>query len=244
MAQSHKVAHTNGQRVMRGRTVPRQRSRFPLVMIALVLVAVVLGTMLVSQLSQPAVTVEPFTARVINAPKGTTPEGFAYKGSPDAPITVIEYGDFQCPSCATFATQAEEQFDQLYVETGKVRLIYHDFPLPQHNYAMIAATAARAAGEQGKFWEMHDLLFSRQRQWSNSSNIESLLSSYAEAIGLDRAAFEQALNSEKYTAQLAAAQQQSETRGVQATPTFEVNGQLVSAAELEAAIEAALQANQ
>lgn len=241
MAQPH--TH-KAVRVTRGRTVPKQRSRAPLVIGALVLVALALGTIIVSRLGQPAANVEPFTARVINAPTGTTPEGYAYKGSPDAPVTVIEYGDFQCPSCAAFSQRIEAQFDQQYVETGKVRFIYHDFPLPQHNYAMIAATAARAAGEQGKFWAMHDLLFTRQRGWSNSSNIESLLGSYAAAIGLDRQAFEQALTSEKYTAQLEAAQQQAQTRGVQSTPTFEVNGQLVSAAELQAAVEAALQARQ
>lgn len=237
MAQSHKMAH-----VTRGRTVPKKPTRFPLVVIALTLVALILGTVIVSKLAQPAPTAAPFTARVINAPTGTTVEGYAYKGSPNAPVTVIEYGDFQCPSCATFTRQYEAQFDRQYVETGKVRFIYHDLPLPQHNYAVIAAAAARAAGEQGKFWQMHDLLFTRQRAWSSSSNIQPLLSSYAEAIGLDRAAFEQTLTSEKYTTMLEASRQHAEERGVQATPSFEVNGQLVTTAELESAIESALQA--
>jgi predicted DsbA family dithiol-disulfide isomerase len=89
---------------------------------------------------------------------------------------------------------------------------------------------------------MHDLLFARQRAWSSSSNIQPLLVSYAEAIGLDRQAFEQALTSEKFVPALIAARQQSGQRGVQATPTFEVNGTLVDASQLEAAIEAALQA--
>ena len=157
-------------------------------------------------------------------------------------MTVIEYGDFQCPSCAAFATEQEAALDQRYVETGKVRFIYHDFPLPQHNNAVIAAAAARAAGEQGKFWPMHDLLFARQRECSSSSAIQSLLVSYAEAIGLDRQAFEQALQSETFVPALEAARQQSGQRGVQATPTFEVNGKLVDASQLEAAIAAALQA--
>jgi protein-disulfide isomerase len=188
------------------------------------------------------VPVAPFTARTINAPTGATPEGYAYKGSPDAAVTVIEYGDFQCPSCAAFATQQEAAIDQRYVETGKVRFIYHDFPLPQHDNAVIAAAAARAAGEQGKFWPMHDLLFARQRTWSTSTNIQPLLSSYAEAIGLDRQAFEHVLTSEKYVSALQAARQQSGQRGVQATPTFEVDGTLVDASQLQAAIDAALQA--
>lgn len=237
MAQSQKLAHRS-----RGRALPKKRSRLPLLLIVLAIIILVAGAIIVSKAAPSAVSVTPFTARSINAPTGVTPEGYAYKGSLEAPVTVIEYGDFQCPSCAAFATQQEAAFDQRYIETGKVRFIYHDFPLPQHNNAVIAAAAARAAGEQGKFWPMHDLLFARQRAWSSSSAIQPLLVSYAEAIGLDRQAFEQALTSETFVPALEAARQQSEQRGVQATPTFEVNGRLVDASQLEAAIAAALQA--
>jgi predicted DsbA family dithiol-disulfide isomerase len=90
---------------------------------------------------------------------------------------------------------------------------------------------------------MHDLLFARQRAWSTSNNIQPLLGSYAEAIGLDRQAFDQALTSEKYVAALETARQRAGQRGVQATPTFEVNGTLVDASQLEATIETLLQAN-
>jgi protein-disulfide isomerase len=211
-------------------------------MVVLALVILVAGAIIVSKAAKPAAAVIPFAARTINAPTGVTPEGFAYKGSLDAPVTVIEYGDFQCPACAAFTTQQEAAFDQRYVETGKVRFIYHDFPLLQHEHAVIAAAAARAAGEQGKFWQMHDLLFTRQRAWSSSSDIQPLLVSYAEALGLDRQAFERALTSKTFVAALEAARQQSGQRGVQATPTFDVGGALVDASQLEAAINAALQA--
>lgn len=235
MAQSQKLAHRS-----RGRALRKQRSRLPLIMIALAVVVLVGGAVAVSKLAQPAATVAPFTARTVNAPTGLTPEGYAYKGRLDAPVTVIEYGDFQCPSCAAFTMQQEATIDQRYVETGKVRFIYHDFPLPQHNNAVIAAAAARAAGEQGKFWQMHELLFTRQRAWSTSSDIQPLLGSYAEALGLDRAAFDRALTSEKLVAVLETARQQAGQRGVQATPTFEVNGRLVDTSQLEAAIQALL----
>ena len=102
-------------------------------MIALALGTLLVGAIMVSKVAQPAATVAPFTARTINAPTGVTPEGYAYKGSPDAAVTVIEYGDFQCPSCAAFATQQEAIIDQRYIETGKVRFIYHDLPLLQHD---------------------------------------------------------------------------------------------------------------
>jgi protein-disulfide isomerase len=237
MAQSQHLAHRS-----RGRSLPKKRSRLPLLLSVLALAVLVGGAIIVSRAAQPAVTVTPFTARPINAPTGVTPEGYAYKGKPDAPVMVIEYGDFQCPSCAAFATQQEAAIDQRYVETGKVRFVYHDFPLPQHNNAVIAAAAARAAGAQGKFWPMHDLLFARQRAWSTSIAIQPLLASYAEAIGLDRVAFEQNLTSKTFVAALEAARQQSGQRGIQATPTFEVNGKLVDASQLEAAIVAALPA--
>jgi protein-disulfide isomerase len=210
-------------------------------MIVLALGVLLVGAIVVSRFAQPTPAVTPFTARTINAPTGIPPEGYAYKGNPDAAVTVIEYGDFQCPSCAAFAAQQEAAFDQRYVETGKVRFIYHDLPLPQHNNAVIAAAAARAAGEQGKFWQMHDLLFTRQRAWSASSDIQPLLGSYAEAIGLDRQAFDQALTSEKFVAAVEISGQQAGQRGVQSTPTFEVNGQMVNASQLEAAVEALLQ---
>jgi protein-disulfide isomerase len=105
---------------------------------------------------------------------------------------------------------------------------------------VIAAAAARAAGEQGKYWQMHDLLFARQREWSTSNDIQPLLGGYAEAIGLDRQSFDQAITSGKFVTQLETARQQAGQRGVQATPTFEVNGRLVDASQLEAAIQALL----
>lgn len=238
MAQSQKLVRHG-----RGRAVAQKRSHLPLFAGAAALILLVVGAIVVSNLGyDETAIVSPFTPRALNAPTGTTPDGFAYKGDSDAPVKVIEYGDFQCPSCAAYATQMERQIDRAYVETGKVQFIYHDFPLPQHPHAITVASAARAAGEQGKYWAMHDLLFERQRQWSNRSDILPLLRGYADAIGLDRAVFDKAMEGEKYTTALEAARGAAGQRGVQATPTFDVNGTLVSAAELEGAIEAALQA--
>src|SRR5207248_2211988 len=115
MAQPQNLAHRP-----RGRTLPKKRSRLPLLIIALALIALVAGALIVSKAAQPATTADSFTARTVNAPSGVTPEGYAYKGSLNAPVMVIEYGDFQCPSCAAFATQQEAAIDQRYVETGKV----------------------------------------------------------------------------------------------------------------------------
>ncbi len=227
----------------RGRAIAKRRSPLPLIIIVVALVALVIGAVLVSTRSPSAVSVAPFQPRAVTAPTGLTPEGYAYKGSPDAPVTVTEYGDFQCPSCGDFANKLEPAFETQYVDSGKVRLIYHDFPLPQHEHAILAASAARAAGEQGKFWQMHELLFARQRQWSTAANARALMSGYAGALGLDQKAFDQVLDSGKYTIALQAAAQQSSQRGVNSTPTFDVNGKLVDASQLPAAVEAALQGN-
>lgn len=176
-----------------------------------------------------------------NAPVGTTPEGLYYKGDPDAPVKVVEYSDFQCPACRNFHETLGGQLETAYIETGRVQFIYHDFPLRNaHANAAIAAEAARAAGEQGKFWEMHDVIFARQSEWSTSGNPRRLFATYAEYIGLDRAQFEEALNSGKFTDEVTAAEQAALQAGIPATPTFVVNGTQVNASQLVAAIDAAL----
>jgi protein-disulfide isomerase len=184
----------------------------------------------------------PFTARPLNAPVGTTAEGFYYKGKPDAPVKVVEYADFQCPSCGAFARQSEAAIDSKYVENGKIQMIYHEFPLPQHPNAIPAAEAARCAGDQGKFWPMHDLLFARQSQWENDGNVVPRLTTYATDIGLNRDTFAQCMASGKWTNAVKQAAAAAEQVGVQFTPTFAVDGKQVDASQLEATIDAALKA--
>lgn len=180
----------------------------------------------------------------INAPVGITPEGFYYKGSPDAPVKVIEYSDFQCPGCAQYHTGLGETIETEYIETGKIQFIFHEFPLTSiHPYAIAAAEAARAAGEQGQFWQMHNLLFEKQREWATSMNPTSLFVGYAEQLGLDTDQFAEALRSNKYRNQVQAAEQAAEQAGVQATPTFVINGQQLRSDELIPAIEEALDAS-
>lgn len=84
------------------------------------------------------------------------------KGDKNAPITIVEYSDFECPYCERFVSDAYKQLDEKYIKTGKVKLVFKDFPLSFHPQAPKAAEAARCAGEQGKFWEMHDKLFELQ----------------------------------------------------------------------------------
>lgn len=182
------------------------------------------------------------TVTPVNAPVGQTDDGFWYKGDPDAPVTVIKYSDFQCPSCGFYVQRMSSVIERDYIEQGKVKFVYHEFPLNGHQHAIAAGSAARCAGDQGQFWGMHDLIFQNQDIWSQARTVNNIFSGYAGQLGIDRAAFDQCLSSEKYTPAMTAAAEASIARGVTGTPTFEVNGTLVNMNGLTSAIETALRA--
>jgi protein-disulfide isomerase len=166
------------------------------------------------------------------------------RGNADAPVTVVEYADFQCPACGVFATTMEPGLVKDYIDTGKVRFVYHDFPLPQHANAVPAAEAARCAADQNAFWPYHDLLYAKQAEWENSRQPLALFGSYAEQLKLDRGAFETCFNSHTHQATIMQLYQDSSRGGVNQTPTFVIDGKAYYANELRAAIDAALKAKQ
>ncbi|NTU80554.1 MAG: DsbA family protein [Chloroflexales bacterium] len=178
----------------------------------------------------------------VNAPVGQTAEGFWYKGSPDAKVTVIEYGDYQCPTCAYYEKNLGPIITRDYIETGKVQFIYHEFPLDGHQHSVPSAEAARCAGDQSKFWEMHDMLFANQSQWATLNNVSNVFSGYAGQIGLNRGDFDACMSAGTHRAAVTAAAQDSIAKGITGTPTFNVNGQPVDLNGLPGAIEAALRA--
>ena len=103
-------------------------------------------------------------------------------GPENPELTVVEYSDFQCPFCAEYA----KWMTQLRAKYGdRVRFVFRNYPLADHEWAQFAAQVAYAASLQGKFWEMHDLLFERQDEWASSSDPRPLFDSYAESLGLD-----------------------------------------------------------
>jgi protein-disulfide isomerase len=166
------------------------------------------------------------------------------RGKADAPVTVVEYADFQCPACGDFATTMEAGIVKDYVDTGKVRFVFHDFPLPQHANAIAAAEAARSAADQGAFWPYHDLLYAKQAEWENSPQPLALFAAYAEQLKLDRGKFEAAYNSHMHLATIKQLYQDSSNGGVNQTPTFAIDGKAYYANELRAALDAALKAKQ
>ena len=146
-------------------------------------------------------------------------EGAKVRGAPMAPVTIVEFSDFQCPYCGA----AHPELARLLREfEGQVKLIFKYFPLSAHERAMPAARAAEAAARQGKFWEMHDLLFEHQQALEDAD-----LERYASMLGLDVARFKTDLGSAEVQARIDADRQEGEKLAIAGTPTVYINGRLL-----------------
>jgi len=143
------------------------------------------------------------------------------KGDKEALATLIEYSDFQCPACGSYYPIVKKVTEDL---SAKVRFAYRHFPLPQHKNAKLAATVAEAAGKQGKFWEMHDLIFQNQSDWSEEKNAAVLFAKYAQDIGLDLARFQTDIASDDIKAKIENDYKSGVKAGVNSTPSFFLNG--------------------
>ena len=145
-------------------------------------------------------------------------------GTEAAPVEVTEYSDFECPFCASFATVQMPVIREQLIASGKVRWRYRDFQLPSHRYSRYAALAAQCAGEQGKFWEMHDQLFSHHQWAQTGKNPRSLFRDFARAVGADLDKYDACMDSQRYAGRIDAGLRAGEAVGVRATPSFFVNG--------------------
>ena len=121
-------------------------------------------------------------------------------GSPDAPVKIVEFADFECPACAQFAMLTEPDIRERLVKTGLASVEFYVFPLPMHANTWSASNAAYCANEQGKFWEMHDRLFYTQDLWNtqSTSNPGKKMLGYAADIGLDAGKFEECFDSKRH----------------------------------------------
>ena len=163
------------------------------------------------------------------------------RGQPRAPVTLEEFGDFQCPSCATEA----EVISKLEQDYGpRLRVVWRNFPLAMHAHALEAALAAEAAGLQGHFWEMHDLLYKNQAIWSTASDVRPFFNMYARSLRLDVERFAKDSTSDEVKARVVSDGERGVSRGVKNTPTLFINDREVRTAfspeRLHQAIEAAL----
>lgn len=165
----------------------------------------------------------------------------AVKGNPQAKVTIVEFSDFECPFCGKYYRETEFQIMKDYVDTGKVRYVFRDSPLDFHKSAQKAAEAAECAGEQGKYWEMHDYLFQNQDYLA----VENL-KGYAKDLKLDTTKFNDCLDKSKMAEEVKKDLADSQKYGVSGTPAFFINGKLISGAQpygtFKAEIEAALAA--
>lgn len=167
------------------------------------------------------------------------------RGSTKATITIEEFADFQCPPCGGISSLVKELEKK---NAERLRVVFRHYPLRNHANAVPAALAAEAAGLQGKFWEMHDLLFKNQLAWSKAENARSLFTDYATSLNLDTRRFAQAMDDEMLKARVTADQERATSMGVSRTPSIFINGQSIpsesfSLTGLQTAIDSAAQGN-
>lgn len=145
-------------------------------------------------------------------------------GADDAPITIMEFADFQCPSCQLFWGNTKPILDLAYVQTGQVKFVFHDFPLHEsHPHAFLAARAARCAEEQENFWGYHDRLFQDQQSWGSRADPMNDYLAYAAEVGLNEGDFEQCIKSDRHAELVSANRILGEQLGVAGTPTVYMN---------------------
>ena len=159
-------------------------------------------------------------------------------GDPDAPITIIEFSDFQCPFCARFHIQTLPSLMEQYIEEGKVNLVFRDFPIQSiHPNALPAAVSAECANDQGKFKEMHDILFEKQNEWNRQETpvAVAIFIQYAEEIQLDGEEFESCIGSGKHIDEIRNDLNDGRDYGVTGTPGFFVGNDEIGYVELKGA---------
>ena len=167
-------------------------------------------------------------------------------GSPNAPVKVVEYGDFECPQCGRFATLTEPDLRKRLIETGTVYFTYYDFPIKEiHKNTVAASNAAACADEQGKFWPMHDRLYDTQDQWNGEATGDpgSVFAKYAADLGLNAAQWQACFDSRKYQRRINGNFAEGLRHHVNATPSFIIGNKLYTGGlgydELKAIVDSA-----
>lgn len=153
------------------------------------------------------------------------------KGRGDAPITMYEMSDFQCPFCRSFTLETMPALEREYVATGKLRVVYINLPLPSvHKNAMLAAQAALCAAEQRRFWPMHDELFRHQEAWATLADPRPYFLALGDSAGAGRAPFARCLATDATAAAVQSDAQRARRAGAKSTPTFYIEGGLLEGA--------------
>lgn len=164
----------------------------------------------------------PIPGELASANPGAVPPHF--RGAARAPIVLEEFGDLQCPPCS-FLAAALKKIEHDY--EGRIRVVFRQFPLAMHKHAMEAARAAEAAGAQGKFWEMSDLLYENQLDWSKEQSVTAIFERYAQVVGLDLARYRLDRDDNKLLGRIGLDNQRGISLDVKSTPTLFINNQRV-----------------
>jgi len=147
-------------------------------------------------------------------------------GSDSAKVEVIEYADYQCPACQQFATVEWPYVRDRLVQTGRVRWVYRDFPLSQHQWARLAAHSAACANEQGKYWEYQEAIFATQPDWSASRDAGKTFRAQVERVGLNAAAWDACMSALKFAGRIQGSADEGLRAGVGSTPSFVIGGRI------------------
>jgi len=161
-------------------------------------------------------------------PVGNVPPRGVVAGPDSAPVHIMEYGDFECPSCARFAIVTMPDVLRRLVPTGKLQWEWRDFPLQQHENSPLAHITAACATAQGKFWDMEYALYAHQDDWFADRNPERKFLDYARAVGLDADSLKVCMDQRRTWPQIEANRCSGEKAGINGTPTFFVNGRELS----------------
>ncbi|MGC2353845.1 MAG: thioredoxin domain-containing protein [Candidatus Udaeobacter sp.] len=213
----------------------------PFVIVAGVALAALGGAAMLYRAKRPQLHAIPASNSVVGK---SDAESMHIRGNPDAPVTLEEFGDFQCPPCGTFATFSVALLKEY---DSRLRIVFRNFPLSAHEHAREAALAAEAAGLQGRFWEMYDVLYREQVFWSYAPNARQLFESYAGTIGLNLDQFRKDVDGEKAKERVDSDRARGDSLGVKVTPTMFINNQPLEPKDknpegVRAAINAALEA--
>lgn len=170
-----------------------------------------------------------------SAKPGAQPTHF--RGDANAVVTLEEFGDFECPPCASLHAELK----QVEAEYGtRLRVVFRHLPLPMHKHAEAAARASEAAALQGRFWEMHDRLYETQDEWNASCDVQQVFKGYARNMGLDVDRFTKDMDAESISERIRLDQQRAESIQLASTPTLFINGRQIPTASLREKVVAAL----
>jgi len=165
--------------------------------------------------------------------------GGVMKGEGGAAVTIVEFTDYQCPFCKRYVDQTYGQLESEYVDAGKVKYVLRDLPLAFHANSQVSAEAARCAGDQGQYWEMHDKLFETQTSWSEATDT-SMFKTYAGQLGLDQVEFDTCMDEGKFAQVVKDDLALAQKVGANGTPTFFINKKVLVGAQPFEAFKAVL----